>query len=177
MNDITDAQLDTFNIVCDWDPPVNERQIYCALKANPDWCRQFVLSMMDMINTDFTEQRMSALLEEFGEDISWHEYFFRDRPDNMIAFTAKEFGLNNATGELTVTSDIPEAGNIRVNTSVIDMSEGSWTGRYFREYPVTVTAIPNPGYRFKGWSDGSTDATIEIQINGGVTVNAVFDKE
>jgi CotH protein. len=177
MNDITDAQLDTFNIVCDWDPPVNERQIYCALKANPDWCRQFVLSMMDMINTDFTEQRMSALLEEFGEDISWHEYFFRDRTDNMIAFTAKEFGLNNATGELTVTSDIPEAGNIRVNTSVIDMSEGSWTGRYFREYPVTVTAIPNPGYRFKGWSDGSTDATIEIQINGGVTVNAVFDKE
>lgn len=177
MNDITDAQLDTYNIVCDWDPPVNERQIYCALKANPDWRRQFVLSMMDMINNDFTEERMSALLEDFGADISWHEYFFRDRPDNMIAFTAKEFGLQNATGELTVTTEFPERGNVRVNTSVIDLAKGSWTGRYFREYPVTLTATPNPGYRFVGWSDGRTDAAIEVQINGGVTVNAVFEKE
>ena len=177
MNDITDAQLDTYNIVCDWDPPVNERQIYCALKANPDWRRQFVLSMMDMINNDFTEERMSALLEDFGADISWHEYFFRDRPDNMIAFTAKEFGLQNATGELTVTTEFPERGNVRVNTSVIDLAKGSWTGRYFREYPVTLTATPNPGYRFVGWSDGRTDAAIEVQINGGVTVSAVFEKE
>ena len=177
LTDITDAQLDTFNIVCDWDPPVNQRQLYCALKANPDWCRQFVLSMMDMINTDFTEDRMSALLEQFGEDISWHDYFFRDRPDNMIRFTAKEFGLNNATGRLTVTTNDPEAGKVKVNTSVIDLSEGSWTGRYFHEYPVTVTVIPNPGFRFKGWSDGRTDETIEIRINGGVNADAVFEKE
>ena len=177
MTNITDAQLDTFNIVCDWDPPVNERQLYCALKANAEFRKQFVLSMMDMINTDFTEERMSALLEKFGEDISWHEYFFRDRPDNMIGFTAKEFGLKNATGELTVTADEPEGGSIRVNTSVIELRDGSWTGRYFREYPVTVTATPNHGYRFKGWSDGRTDPTIEIEINGGVKVNAVFEKE
>ncbi len=177
MTNITDAQLDTFNIVCDWDPPVNQRQIYCALKANPEFRKQFVLSMMDMINNDFTEARMSALLQKFGEDISWHEYFFRDRPDNMIAFTAKEFGLKNATGELTVTTDNPEAGSVKVNTSVIDLGSGSWTGRYYREYPVTVTATPAAGYHFNGWSDGRTDSTIEIQINGGVTVNAIFEKD
>ena len=177
LNDITDAQLDTFNIVCDWDPPVNERLIYCALKKNPEWRRQFVLSMMDMINNDFTEERMSALLEKFGQDISWHEYFFRERPDNMIAFTAKEFGLTNATGELTVMTDLPKAGSVRVNTSMIDLRNGSWTGRYFTEYPVTITAAPNPGYRFVGWSDGKTEITREIQLNGGVTVHAIFEAE
>ena len=177
LEDITDAQLDTFNIVCDWDPPVNERKIYCALKSNSDFRKQFVLSFMDIINTDFTEQRMSDLLEQFGEDISFHEYFFRDRPDNMIGFIAKEFGLKNQTGDLTVTINDPMAGSVTVNTSNVDLSEGSWTGRYFYEYPVTVTATPNPGYSFKGWSDGRTDATIEIQINGGVTANAIFEKE
>ena len=177
LTDITDAQLDTFNIVCDWDPPVNQRIIYSALKTNPEFCRQFVLSMMDMINNDFTEQRMSDLLARYGEDISWHEYFFRDRPDNMIEFTAKEFGLKNSTEELTVTANAPTAGSVKVNTSVIDLGEGSWTGRYFREYPITVTALPNPGFRFKGWSDGTTDATIEINLNGGVTANAIFEKE
>lgn len=177
MTDITDAQLDTFNIVCDWDPPVNERQIYCGLKANPEFRKQFVLSMMDMINNDFTVERMSSLLERFGEDISWHDYFFRDRPDNMIQFTAKEFGISNTTGELTVTTDTPKAGSVRVNTSVIDLEGGSWTGRYFKEYPVTLTALPNPGYRFAGWSDGNTEPTTEIKINGGVKINAIFEKE
>ncbi len=177
MTNITDAQLDTFNIVCDWDPPVNERQIYCALKANPEWRKQFVLTMTDMINNNFTEERMSALLGRFGEDISWHEYFFRDRPDNMLSFTAKEFGLNNTTGTLTVTSGTPDGGSVKVNTSVIDLSGGSWSGRYFKEYPVTVTATAHPGYRFAGWSDGRTDATLTIEINGGVTLNAIFEKE
>ena len=177
MTNITDAQLDTFNIVCDWDPPVNERQIYCALKANPEWRKQFVLTMTDMINNNFTEGRMSALLGRFGEDISWHEYFFRDRPDNMLSFTAKEFGLNNTTGTLTVTSGTPDGGSVKVNTSVIDLSGGSWLGRYFKEYPVTVTATAHPGYRFAGWSDGRTDATLTIEINGGVTLNAIFEKE
>lgn len=177
LTDITDAQLDTYNIVCDWDPPVNQRQIYCALKANDGFRRQFVLTMMDLINTDFTEQRMSALLEQFGSDISFHEYFFRDRPDNMIAFTAKEFELKNQTETLIVTTNDPDAGSVRVNTSVIDLSDGSWSGRYFREYPVTVTAVPHPGYRFKGWSDGRTDTSIEITLNGGVTADAIFEKE
>ena len=177
LNDITDAQLDTYNIVCDWDPPVNQRQIYCALKANPEFRRQFVLSMTDMINNDFTEKKMTSLLEKFGEDISWHEYFFRDRPDNMFAFTAKEFGLKNRTGTLTVTSDMPEAGSVKVNTSVIDLSEGSWTGRYFTGIPVTLTAVPNPGYVFKGWSDGSAESAIEISVNGGATIHAIFEKE
>ena len=120
---------------------------------------------------------MSSLLERFGEDISWHDYFFRDRPDNMIQFTAKEFGISNTTGELTVTTDTPKAGSVRVNTSVIDLEGGSWTGRYFKEYPVTLTALPNPGYRFAGWSDGNTEPTTEIKINGGVKINAIFEKE
>ena len=177
LNDITDAQLDTFNIVCDWDPPVNQRQLYCALKRNPEFRKQFVLSMMDMINNNFTEEKMTALLEQFGSDISWHDYFFRDRPQNMIAFTAKEFGLKNKTSELTVTANDPAAGSVTVNTSVIDLSEGIWSGRYFDEYPVTVTALPNPGYRFKGWSDGRTDAAIEMILNGGATASAIFEKE
>ena len=177
MTDITDAQLDTYNIVCDWDPPVNQRKIYCALKANPEFRRQFVLSMMDMINNNFTEEKMSALLERFGSDISWHDYFFRERPDNMIAFTAKEFQLENRTGELNVSVNDPSAGTIIVNTSAIDLSEGVWHGRYFLEYPVTVTAIPNPGYRFKCWSDGSTDNTAEINIKGGAYADAIFEKD
>ena len=179
MTDITDAQLDSFNIVCDWDPPVNERLIYKSLKANPDFCKQFVLSFMDIVNTDFTVERMTELLEEWGEDISFHEYFFRDRAQNMEVFLAKEFGLKGKVQTLTVTVSDPEGGTVTVNTCRPDLSGGTWTGRYFTDYPVTVTAAPHPGYVFKGWTgdDQSTDQTIEINLNGGAALHAVFEKE
>ncbi|MBQ1412724.1 MAG: hypothetical protein IIY93_05990, partial [Clostridia bacterium] len=56
---------------------------------------------------------------------------------------------------------------------------GTWTGRYFTDYAVTVTAQPCPGYVFEGWTGDSnaTDPTVEINVNGGVAVHAVFKKE
>ena len=179
LTDITDAQLDSFNIVCDWDPPVNQREIYRSLKANPGFCRQFVLSFMDIVNTDFTEERMTGLLEAWGEDISFHEYFFRDRAKNMEVFLAKEFGLKGKPETLTVTVSDPDGGTITVNTCQPDLSSGTWTGRYFTDYAVTVTAQPCPGYVFEGWTGDSnaTDPTVEINVNGGAAVHAVFKKE
>lgn len=178
MTDITDAQVDSFNIVCDWDPPVNERVIYCALKANPDFRKQFVLSFMDMINTDFTEQRMTELLEQWGEDISYDEYFFRDRPKNMETFIAKEFDLKGTLKEVTVEINDEEAGVITVNTTHPTFTDGSWTGRYFTEYPVTVTAEAKPGYRFVGWEGtyNGSEASVELSVNGGVSIRAIFEK-
>ena len=176
MTDITDAQLDSFRIVCDWDPPVNERLIYKSLKANPDFCRQFVLSFMDIMNTDFTVERMTSLLEEWGEDISYHEYFFRDRPGNMEVFLAREFGLKSKPVPLTVTVSDEAAGSVTVNTCRPDLRDGAWTGRYFPDYPVTVTAQANPGYVFEGWTGAVTsDAeTVEISLKGGAAIHAVF---
>ena len=134
---------------------------------------------MDIVNTDFTVERMTELLREWGEDISFHEYFFRDRAQNMEVFLAEELGLKGKVQPLTVTVSDPEGGTVTVNTCRPDLSGGTWTGRYFTDYPVTVTAQPSPGYVFKGWTgdDQSTDQTIEINLNGGAALHAVFEKE
>lgn len=179
LTDITDAQLDTFNIVCDWDPPVNKREIYSALKANAGWRRQFVLTFMDLVNTDFAVENVTPLLEAWGEDISYDEYFFRDRPDNMIGFLAKEFDLRGSVQTLTLTVNDESAGTVQVNTAVPKLTDGTWTGRYFTDYPVTLTARPSPGYRFVSWegANGGSEPTTEINMNGGVRIHAVFAKE
>lgn len=39
---------------------------------------------------------------------------------------------------------------------------------------VTFTAVANTGYHFTGWSNGSTDATIEVVVGGDTTVTAIF---
>lgn len=39
---------------------------------------------------------------------------------------------------------------------------------------VTISAIPNDGYEFKYWSDGSTDATRKITVTKDITLTATF---
>ena len=75
--------------------------------------------------------------------------------------------------------DDPDGGTVTVNTCQPDLSGGTWTGRYFTDYPVTVTAHPHPGYVFKGWTGDSdaADETVEINVNGGAALHAVFEKE
>lgn len=44
-------------------------------------------------------------------------------------------------------------GRVRVNT--VTVGTFPWSGVYFKGVPVTLTALPDPGYRFAGWSDPS----------------------
>ena len=39
---------------------------------------------------------------------------------------------------------------------------------------VTISAVPNDGYEFKHWSDGSTEATRKITVTKDITLTAIF---
>ena len=40
---------------------------------------------------------------------------------------------------------------------------------------VTITATPDPGYRFSHWSDGNTDNPREIEMSDAVNLTAVYE--
>ena len=42
---------------------------------------------------------------------------------------------------------------------------------------VTLTAIANEGYKFVKWSDGNTDKTREVVVEGNIELTAEFEKE
>ncbi|MCL2764659.1 MAG: CotH kinase family protein [Treponema sp.] len=89
--------------------------------------------------------------------------------------------LSNVT---LVTSDstgsVPNA-SVRLNTITPDMSSGRWTGKYYSNMPVTVTAAVPAGYKFSGWTvTGGTAAdplllTTEVAFSGDVTINANYE--
>ena len=155
---------------------LNQNTLFLALKQNPDSRRQFVLSFMDIGNCNFAPERIAPILAQYGLDLNWNSGFFRDRPAQAAQHLAQEFGLTGALETVTVTASDASLGSVQVNTSVVDLSDGSWSGQYFTDYPITVTATPAPGAKFVGWQGDveSDQNTITVPMDGGVHLEAVF---
>jgi hypothetical protein len=71
-------------------------------------------------------------------------------------------------------------GTILVNGRQPDYSF-AFSGMYFEETTVTLTAVPTEGYKFVRWEVASgeladtSSETIRFNMSSGMTVNAVFE--
>ena len=51
------------------------------------------------------------------------------------------------------------------------------SGKYQKGSSANIEAIPNPGYIFKQWSDGSIGATRTIIVDDDIELVAYFEKD
>ena len=73
-------------------------------------------------------------------------------------------------------------GTIQVNGRQPDFSF-AFTGMYYEETTITLTAVPEDGCKFVRWdvtngelTDTSSE-TIQFNMTSGMTINAVFEKK
>ena len=152
--------------------------LFRSLKSSPEFRERFVLSFMDILNNNFAPANVEEVLADYGYTLDWLDGFFRKRPAYAVTHLAEEFGLTGSLETVTVTTAHPEMGSVTVNTSLLDLSSGSWSGQYFTDYPITVTAAANDGYEFVGWkgdADGAGE-TVTVSVDGGIALEAVFAK-
>ena len=67
---------------------------------------------------------------------------------------------------------------IRYNLTVTASDGGSVSstgGTFSQGTQVSVTATPNAGYSFSGWSDGSTEESITITLSEDTSIEALFE--
>lgn len=179
--------------------------LFRKLLENNNFKNAFINRFADMLNTAFLPERMLGLVQEMKSVIepeveehgqrwasisleSWNNQlavvneFVTQRPTYQRQHIQEKFAL---TGQVSVTLDVnePPAGFIRMNTvdvkgSTPGVSENPypWQGIYFKQVPVTVTAIANEGYVFSHWSgsSSSTNATISINPLGNLNLTAHF---
>ncbi|MCL2442610.1 MAG: CotH kinase family protein, partial [Treponema sp.] len=99
-------------------------------------------------------------------------------------FSHTGISVSNLSNVTLITSDsggsVPNA-SIRINTTTPDISSGRWTGKYYSNMPVTVTAAVPAGYRFLSWTviGGSaanpSSLTTEVTFTGDVTITANYE--
>ena len=158
---------------------IDEHILYSSAKNSEKFCKQFVISFMDMANVNFSIENVKNTLAQWDCEIDQFGDFFVNRFDYIVPYMAEEFGLTGTLEEVNLKINDVEGGSIQLNTTSPDLSDGSWTGKYYTDYPVTVTAIPAEGYQFVGWSGRVTSdsVTIEAEVTaGGITLEAVFEK-
>jgi hypothetical protein len=101
--------------------------------------------------------------------------FARKRPAKLRADCAKQFGLANGTADLAL--DIQPAGSGRILVNTLTVTNFPWTGVLFRDFPVQLTAIPKPGFRFKGLQPNGPlpeSASWQLNLPAGTTSATAF---
>ena len=174
--------VDPFNVYGKWqNGPITKWTLFSALRKNDTFCRQFVLTMMDMMNTDFKQENVAVELERLGMDDSVYSDFFSERPSYMFRFLREEFGLTGELVSLNVKTNQSDAGTVMVNTTAIDLSSGTWSGDYFTDYPVMLTALADEDHVFSYWKIRDQivyDKKLELALDEqGTEVRAVFRKK
>lgn len=188
------------NEMCWQDDPIIKE-----LMKNDQFRRDFVLSFMDMVNHNFEETRVLAIMDEivseYGAsyelnrirylgDCDTGKYsdaikeFFVNRRDRAVTFLKEEFELSGDPTYLVLLCNKENAAEFHINTLRMDRDLVFWQGLYFSDYPVTLSVKEiDTGEQFLGWYDDNGNlisAEWEIQIELGnetKVVHARFAEE
>lgn len=177
----------------DWPNPPWSTLLLRSLLKNPTFTRQFISRFADHLNTTFRADRVIELLDEFDALFSpeidrqrerWpgsagqyysrlqRMYNFANRRELYIrSYIRQKF---NIPGDIKLNLSTTGAGRIKVNSKII--RRFPWQGTFFKNIPIELTAIPDPGYRFVQWN-GLEDVglTTRYDAHADLDVSAVFE--
>ncbi len=103
--------------------------------------------------------------------------FFEQRASYTLEDMKNYLGLQGDLRSITLKTS--GNGQIRINSIVPDTANGGWTGEYFSDCPVTLTAIPGEGMTFSGWEGdlSGDELTVTTTLSKAMTVQASFTEK
>ena len=179
-----------------WPNPPYSTFLFRNLLSNEKFKRQFINRFADLLNTTFctertlqyidslatiyaTEikrhhERWSQSAKTWDEDIESMREFARHRVDCVRSIIVKQFNL---AGQYQLTMDMANSqkGHIKINS--ICPAQLPWTGTYFADIPITLQAIPTPGFKFVQWSDGNTSSIRTLSFSDDCSISAKFEAQ
>ncbi len=179
--------------------------LFPALVENEGFRIEFTLIMQDMMNVDFAPERVDKFIDDYLELMeepmkkNYERYFdgkkdeedFRNAVEDIRTFFRERAGyvyedlresgfVDGSLGTVTITLEDGESGDILLNNrTVLDMESGEWNGTYYTDFPITLEAMEQEGFRFVRWEGdiSSTEKRIEVPVTEeGVHLKAVFEK-
>lgn len=184
------------------------QKVFYSLYQNEDFRREFIIALCDVRNVNFRASQALAVMNEmkpvyqhlmretylrFGPEwiAKWNlDNYQASKLDQLATYLSGRYDrfpwvLKKAIGYeypvyASITVNDHSLGSVQVNRTLLPSGE-DYTGLYFTEYAITVTAIPAEGRAFKGWEvNGATldDAyalTAQVSFDKDFTLRAIFE--
>ncbi len=178
-----------------WPNPPSSTLLFRRLMGNTGFRNKFVNQFADELNSRFLPEKVEQHIEEsamkiasevldhynrWGGSINQHYTkvdqmirFGNLRPSRMKSHIKSQFNIP-AHHKITLQVNNPNQGYIQVNS--LTLSDSYWTGDYFENVPITITAYPKPGYEFSHWagSGSSIEQTLTVNMQSDLAFTAIF---
>jgi hypothetical protein len=185
----------------------NSRFRKLFINTYADWLNTRFETAVALARFDAMKAQLDPFISEFNQrwpntynwstGTSYGRNIVARRKNLRIAQLAANFNLGS-TYPVTLKAD-SQRGLIRCNTFVLDAGTPGanaaqpypWTGTYFQNQPLDLTALPRDGYRFAGWKvwvNGSLLApvggdpsvysrleAVSLELGGSTVVEALFE--
>lgn len=182
-----------------WPNPPWSTLLFRRLLENTTFRNQFVNRFADLLNSTFLADNVHRMVDRKRDAIDaempshlkrWNNGSYNDwlnnvnviknfaysRPTNVFSHIQQKFKFQMAQ-RITVRTD-SLAGSIQLNS--LKLTKFPWSGSYYAEVPVSLTALPKAGYRFVKWEGVTTNsnmATITVNPKALMDLKAVFEKD
>ncbi|HJX70695.1 MAG TPA: CotH kinase family protein, partial [Bacteroidales bacterium] len=182
----------------EWPNPAWATYLLQRLLQNQQFRISFINCFADNLNTRFQPERvknqilyfrkkylneMPYHIQKWGSSMSgWNGNienmftFASYRVDYVRNHIRSQFGISSAH-QINLNIEKSGSGKIKINT--IAPLDYPWTGTYFHNIPVQLTARPEAGYRFVCWQGSveSDNSSLSVNVLSNLNITAVFEPD
>ncbi len=115
-------------------------------------------------------------LPAWQDEVAYIQQYVHDRPPAVRQHLVEAFALSG-TQFLTLDVNEPAGGHILVEG--LPLPGTPFTGAYFRDVPLQLTAVAEPGYHFVSWQgpQAGRQETVTLLLTSNETMTAVFEPD
>lgn len=172
--------------------------LFRNLTKNKNFCNALANRFADRMNREFLPTNVNNLIDSLYENISneitYHntrwgknlnngqgmKEFAKKRPSAVRGHLRSHFSVG-ADVKITLSVNDAKAGYVQINSLIL--KSFPWSGTYFKNVPVSVSAIARPGYRFSHWEDADGNiidgkpAGMLVTLESASTYKAIFETD
>lgn len=180
-----------------WPNPPWSTLMLRRLVTNRRFVEDFVNRFATHLNTIFAPGRVVARIDEmaraieaempaqrarWGSSVSaWRSsvQVLRDFASRRVPYVRSKLAARFALGpQALLRANVSSTGGGKIAIQGIPIAAYPFAGTYFQGLPIRLEAVPEPGYRFAGWTGIEPQDAARLSVvlgSGGLTVSAEFE--